>query len=102
MTCLKHLADAKKRVNADKDAMAIMDECDAFGEWAGAEPDPNRMCVELSQAHAADEALKDKFCAGCADLGVDMPSCSNTTTTTTSTTEAGDDPRWSGKVGPAW
>merc|ERR1719235_270644 len=54
MTCLKHLADAKRRVDADADAGDVMDECAKFAAWSGASPDPDVLCVELSEAHAAD------------------------------------------------
>jgi hypothetical protein len=119
MTCLNHLSDAKRRVNADVDAMAVMDECKKFSGWAGATPDPDVLCVQLSEAHAGDKSagletykpsndqgLSTRFCRGAHELGMTIASCE--TPAHEATEEAHSDyytgdPRWSGRVsGDPW
>jgi hypothetical protein len=120
MTCLKHLADAKRRVDADVDAGDVMDECAKFAAWSGAGPDPDALCVELSEAHAGDQGgsadletykpsndqgLAARFCKGAEELGIRVSSCETPAHDATSEAHADyvGDPRWSGRVsGDPW
>jgi len=87
MTCLKHLAEAKKRIDADVDAMKVMDECEAFSKWAAAS-DPDTACVQLAEAHAKSVGDGDmetyspehpelvvRFCKGVKALALTVAVC---------------------------
>jgi hypothetical protein len=120
MTCLKHLADAKRRVDADVDAMTVMDECAKFAAWAGATPDPDVLCVQLAETHAGDQGEKTdldmykpsndqglaaRFCRGAQELGLTLASCQTPSHDATAEAHADyvGDPRWSGRVsGDPW